>query len=130
VTGVETRPVSLGRVLMPPCSFVPREYWRPQRTAGNPCRPGLVARVWPVLSVWVGWDVCVAGVVQFPDGGRCVTVHAGLLIPTPAGRSGCAGNRKSRQRPALPLCMRLRHGDVVVSALAPRVMSMKPGRSA
>jgi len=38
---------------MPPCSLVPREYWRPQRTTGDACRPGLVVRA---LSLGCGWE--------------------------------------------------------------------------
>jgi hypothetical protein len=45
--GNRTRTVSLGRVLIPPCFRVLQRYWRPQLASGDPCRPGLVARVWP-----------------------------------------------------------------------------------
>ena len=51
--GNRTRTVSLGRVLILPCFRVPQRYWRPQLAPGDPYRPGLVARAWPVLVLRV-----------------------------------------------------------------------------
>jgi hypothetical protein len=51
--GNRTRTVSLGRVLILPCFRVLQRYWRPQLASGDPYRPGLVARAWPVLVLRV-----------------------------------------------------------------------------
>src|SRR5450631_4219494 len=51
--GNRTRTVSLGRVLILPCFRILQRYWRPQLASGDPYRPGLVARAWPVLVLRV-----------------------------------------------------------------------------
>ena len=66
----------LRKSFVPPHSPVLQENWRPQLTAGGPCRPGLVARVWPgLVRLICGWDVPAC---------RGLGVGAGARAYTPA----------------------------------------------
>jgi hypothetical protein len=50
VTGIRTRTVSLGGVLISPCFCALQGCGRPQLASSDPCRPSLVACVWPLCG--------------------------------------------------------------------------------
>ena len=67
----------------------------------------------------VGWRVAVVVLRYF----------VAVRLATPK-HPGLRRQPEESSKTSMRLCMRPRHGDVVVSAIAPRVMSMEPGRSA